>query len=148
MIGAPPVSGFQFQQMHQGAIPAPHSHSPQPYPQQEAPPSVVAPAANSAEMPTASSIDDLISSAAKQADPTPAAQQSAADPPAINGTGSAAPAPVSIKEKPAPTEEKKEKSDKSKKTRLVYSDEHLSPEEKMAMLPRFAFTPRQAAAAT
>jgi hypothetical protein len=148
MVGAPPVSGFQFQQMHQGAIPAPHSHSPQPYPQQEVPPSAVAPVANSAEMPTASSIDDLISSAAKQADPTPSAQPPAAAPLATNGTSTAAPAPVLTKEKPAPTEEKKEKSDKSKKTRLVYSDEHLSPEEKMALLPRFAFTPRQAAAAT
>ena len=35
---------------------------------------------------------------------------------------------------------KKEK-DKEKATKLVYSDKHLSPEEKMASLPRYAFVP-------
>lgn len=37
------------------------------------------------------------------------------------------------------TEEKGSKKDKSK-TRLVYSDETVSPEEKMAQLPRYAFS--------
>lgn len=37
------------------------------------------------------------------------------------------------------TEEKPSKKEKAK-TRLVYSDETLSPEEKMAQLPRYAFT--------
>lgn len=41
------------------------------------------------------------------------------------------------------TEEKKSKKDKEKdkKTRMVYSDDEISPEEKMARLPRYAFAP-------
>lgn len=34
--------------------------------------------------------------------------------------------------------EKKEKSKKDKNMRLIYNDENISPEEKMARLPRFA----------
>ncbi|KAK5686709.1 hypothetical protein LTS12_029035, partial [Elasticomyces elasticus] len=37
--------------------------------------------------------------------------------------------------------EEKTKKDKSKNTRLVYSDNEISPEEKMANLPRYAFAP-------
>lgn len=63
------------------------------------------------------SIDDLVSGAAKEADQTP---------------------------KPAEaTEEKPAKKDKSKQTRLVYSDNEVSPEEKMAGLPRYAFVPNR-----
>ncbi|PIG88914.1 C2H2 finger domain protein [Aspergillus arachidicola] len=40
-----------------------------------------------------------------------------------------------------PTEEKPTKKDKSKQSRLVYSDNETSPEEKMAKLPRYAFVP-------
>lgn len=39
------------------------------------------------------------------------------------------------------TEEKPSKKDKSKQARLVYSDNDVSPEEKMAGLPRYAFVP-------
>ncbi len=38
-------------------------------------------------------------------------------------------------------EEKKGKKEKEKNTKLVYSDNDVSPEEKMAQLPRYAFTP-------
>ncbi|OJD11868.1 hypothetical protein AJ78_07455 [Emergomyces pasteurianus Ep9510] len=74
-----------------------------------------------------SSIDDLISGAAKQADeiagksPAPTAKPE-------DGIG----------EKPA----KKEK-EKPKATRMVYSDNEISPEEKMAQLPRYAFVPER-----
>lgn len=156
MVGAPAVSGFQFQQMHQGAIPAPHNHNSQQFQRQDSAPLQQQPNAAPGTMPpadfsNASAIDDLISSAAKQAELPPTAGSSAAAAPAINGgstaTAAAAPAPAT-KEKTVATEEKKEKSEKSKKTRLVYSDEHLSPEEKMAMLPRFAFTTQQTVTAT
>jgi hypothetical protein len=53
-----------------------------------------------------SSVDDLISSAAKEA---------------------------AAAEKPA-------KKDKAKNTRMIYSDENVSPEEKMAKLARYAFS--------
>ena len=40
-----------------------------------------------------------------------------------------------------PQTDKKGKKDKDKAIRLVYSDEEISPEEKMAKLPRYAFVP-------
>ena len=61
------------------------------------------------------SVDDLISGAAKQAETT-------AD---------------------KPKSEEKPKKDKSKAVRLVYSDNETSPEEKMAQLARYAFVPEQ-----
>jgi hypothetical protein len=68
-------------------------------------------------------VDELISGAA--------AQQSAKTAP------SQQPTPT-----PAPEKEAESASKKSKKaTRLVYSDQEVSPEEKMAQLPRYAFTP-------
>lgn len=45
----------------------------------------------------------------------------------------------------APAEEKKSKKDKDKNVRMVYDDE-LSPEERMAAMPRYAFVPEAAAA--
>jgi hypothetical protein len=72
--------------------------------------------------PLAASVDDLISGAAKEAD---------------NAAARAASAP-----KPEETpEEKPAKKEKSKPTKLVYSDNEISPEEKMARLPRYAFVP-------
>ena len=38
-------------------------------------------------------------------------------------------------------EDKKVKKEKEKSTRLIYSDNHISPEEKMAQMPRYAFAP-------
>jgi hypothetical protein len=47
------------------------------------------------------------------------------------------------------TEEKapKKEKDKNKTSKLVYSDNDVSPEEKMARMPRYAFTPEKKAAA-
>jgi hypothetical protein len=77
-----------------------------------------APGAEAASI--SSSVNDLVSGAAKEAD------QAAAK--AAAGAG-------------ATTEEKPSKKDKSKPTRLVYSDNETSPEEKMARLSRYAFVP-------
>lgn len=80
-------------------------------------------ATNTENTPTlgvSASVDDLISGAAKEAD------QATATPKAAEGT-----------------EEKPAKKDKSKQTRLVYSDNEFSPEEKMAGLPRYAFVPNR-----
>ena len=38
----------------------------------------------------------------------------------------------------APEKERKGKKDKDKNSRMVYSDNEISPEEKMALLPRYA----------
>lgn len=40
-----------------------------------------------------------------------------------------------------PQGEKKVKKEKEKNVKLVYSDNNISPEEKMARLPRYAFVP-------
>jgi hypothetical protein len=73
----------------------------------------------------ASSLDDLVSGAAKDADK------------AANGTDTKPELPR-IEE---PAEEKKGKKEKDKNMKLVYSDNDISPEEKMAKMPRYAFTP-------
>jgi len=44
-------------------------------------------------------------------------------------------------DEPAP--EKKSKKEKDKNVRMVYDDE-LSPEERMALMPRYAFVPQAA----
>ncbi|KIV93656.1 hypothetical protein PV10_04851 [Exophiala mesophila] len=136
-FGAPPVNAFQFQQMHQGQLPAPPNHPPvtqyrpqeasvSPAPQSQVLSSIPAKLDNNA-----SSLDDLISSASKQADLT-----------SVAATASpAAPAAASNPPKEDANEEKAAKKDKEKpkSTRLVYSDNEISPEEKMALLPKYAF---------
>lgn len=142
-FGAPAVNAFQFQQMHQGQIPAPTNHNSVPqYRPQDANANAVAQVAPpgqtqnpSIDEANASSIDDLISSASKQADVTAATSTTA--PP----VQSVAPLPT----KDETTEDKgvKKEKEKPKSTRLVYSDNEISPEEKMALLPKYAFTPGQ-----
>ncbi|CRG90246.1 Zinc finger protein 207 [Talaromyces islandicus] len=109
-FGAPTVNSQQMHQMHQlPAVPPPAAASSHGYGSQGAP--------------LASSVDDLISGAAKAAD---------------NATTQTPPPPA-----PTPAEgEKKGKKEKAK-TRLVYSDNETSPEEKMAKLARYAYTPER-----
>ncbi|KAJ5477365.1 hypothetical protein N7539_007509 [Penicillium diatomitis] len=97
-FAAPALNMQQMQQMHMGH-PAPSSTSPE----------HANGDATQAPSHVASSVDELISSAAKEA---------------------------AASEKPT-------KKEKSKNIRMVYSDENISPEEKMAKLPRYAFS-RQA----
>ena len=91
------------------------------------------------DAPGVSSLDDLISTASKQADEHAARANTATPKPATPQT-----APL-IKDEGA--EEKATKKDKDSKektvkpTRLVYSDNEISPEEKMAAMPKYAFTP-------
>lgn len=72
----------------------------------------------------ATSLDDLLSGAAKDADKadTVAAHKVEHKVGELN-------------------EEKKSKKEKDKSTKLVYSDNEMSPEEKMAQMPRYAFAP-------
>lgn len=53
---------------------------------------------------------------------------------------------VKAAQKQAEAGEGERKSRKEKKGRLVYDDADISPEEKMALMPRYAFTPEVAAA--
>jgi len=90
------------------------------------------------EAPGASSLDDLILGASKQADEQAARANTITPKPAT---------PVVPKEETA--EEKSTKKDKdgkekaAKPTRLVYSDNEISPEEKMAAMPKYAFNTMQ-----
>ena len=68
----------------------------------------------------AASLDDLISGAAKDAENVEASAKAKAE-------GHAG--------------ERKVRKEKDKNIKLVYSDNDVSPEEKMAQLPRYAFTP-------
>ena len=102
------------------------------------------------DAPNAASIDDLISSASKQADANTAAQAAAQPSSKLEVSASASaptasPAPPATGAKDDAGEEKnaKKEKDKPKTTRLVYSDNDTSPEEKMALLSRYAFTVEQ-----
>lgn len=79
----------------------------------------------------------------KKGESQPAAAASASAPAVV-------PAPASGSEPqaqqpeagPAPeSSEKKAKKEKDKNSRMVYSDNEVSPEERMAKMPRYAFVP-------
>lgn len=79
-------------------------------------------------MPTsqnATSLDELVSGAARDAEK---ASDSAPNGHAGSKTGGAG-------------DDKKSKKEKDKNVKMVYSDNEVSPEEKMARLPRYAFAP-------
>ncbi|KAI4148361.1 MAG: hypothetical protein LQ340_005118 [Diploschistes diacapsis] len=115
-FGAPPVSNFQMQQMHHGQIPG---SSGLPFNEQQ-----------------------LLT---YQNDGPPNA------PPGDDGAQLSTQAPVGavsneLKEDGKGGDaqpEKKAKKDKDKDVKLVYSDNEVSPEEKMAKLPRYAFDPKE-----
>lgn len=146
-VGAPPVNAFQFQQMHQGQLPTQQNHI-VPQPQYNGPPglqnNIPAAPGTVPEAPSAASINDLISSASKNAD---AAALASASKPNTPQPVAPTPPPAAAPAKDEPAEEKTAKKDKekekAKQTRLVYSDNEISPEEKLAMLPKYAYTPRQ-----
>jgi len=102
-------------------------------------PQIGMPRGLSIEAPGASSLDDLISSASKQADDSARANSVTPKP--------ATPQAVPVATKEEGVEEKPNKKDKdgkekaAKPVRLVYSDNEISPEEKMAAMPKYAFTP-------
>ncbi|KAL8978126.1 MAG: hypothetical protein Q9205_006217 [Flavoplaca limonia] len=131
-FGAPPVNAFQMQQMHQGQIPGP------PNPPESAfnnsrgaggPTSKLhfGPPEQTPMSENATSLDDLVSGAARDAAKS------------TNATAKDTPAEAA--------EEKKGKKEKDKNAKLVYSDNEVSPEEKMAHLPRYAFAPEGKASA-
>ena len=126
-----------MQQMHQGQLPGPpnptdHSHSSQ---QQHGPnggsgvPVGSGPPSSSLSAPplsaNATSLDDLVSGAAKDADKAAGATETQSELPKVE----------------EPAGEKKGRKEKDKNMKLIYSDNEISPEEKMAQMPRYAFAP-------
>ncbi|KAH6662570.1 hypothetical protein B0J14DRAFT_495838 [Halenospora varia] len=97
----------------------------------------------------ASSVDDLVSGAAREADDIDEIirmAEAGIKPPKKGETPVAAPKVVAeATPTPAPETEKPEatekKSKKDKPTKMIYSDNDISPEEKIAQMPRYAFIP-------
>ena len=58
-----------------------------------------------------------------------------------DGLGSAAAKAVDAAPKLSKEEERKAKKEREKNMKLIYSDNEVSPEEKMAEMPRYAFVP-------
>ncbi len=147
-FGAPQVNAFQMQQMHQGQIPGLPNPPPinpsfqkQDMPQngnfqhhQQHLPSAL-PSSAAPESANATSLDDLISGASKEAEASVT----------VGAQAEAAPTEQAPAEAGEEKTSKKEK-EKNKATKLVYSDNDVSPEEKMARMPRYAFTPEKPAA--
>ncbi|PGH10189.1 hypothetical protein AJ80_07548 [Polytolypa hystricis UAMH7299] len=122
-FGAPQVNAFQMQQMHHGQIAVPPTTATPPYG------GVEATQARGHET-TSTSLDELISGAAKQADEL---------------AGKSPQPPAKTEEATGENKPAKKEKEKSKATRLVYSDSEFSPEEKMARLPRYAYVPERKA---
>ncbi|KAI9851577.1 MAG: hypothetical protein M1838_003288 [Thelocarpon superellum] len=120
-FAAPPVNAFQMQQLHQGQALGPPPHAP----------AEAAPGGFPGGFPGASSNGDT---------GAPGLGSASLVSPLQNTTLSATPGRDAAKAT-EPAGEKKGKKDKDKATKMVYSDDQVSPEEKMARLPRYAFAP-------
>lgn len=127
-VSLPHVNAAQFQQMHQGQLPPHLSHS-----NSQGATTMLVGDLNSPDTPNAisqgpaptTSLDELISTASKQAD---------------TRANSSTPAPATVVAKDDANDEKGAKKEKATKpSRMVYSDNEISPEEKMAKLPRYSF---------
>jgi len=98
----------------------------------------------------ATSVDDLVSGAAREADDIdeiirmaeagirPTKKGEAPTVTLAPPETTAAPVAAEVVEK---TEAVEKKAKKDKPTKMIYSDNDISPEEKMARLPRYAFVP-------
>ncbi|KAM5463313.1 hypothetical protein MauCBS54593_007520 [Microsporum audouinii] len=120
IFGAPQVNAFQMQQLHHGQVSVPPSAVPV---TTEVQGNRAHPAADAHSESLSASADKLISEAAKQAKELPAKPSPAPGTPEEGAAG------------------KPSKKEKAKSTRLVYSDNEISPEEKLSRLPRYAFVP-------
>ncbi|KAL8969412.1 MAG: hypothetical protein Q9197_004357 [Variospora fuerteventurae] len=128
-FGAPPVNAFQMQQMHQGQLTGPPNppDSPfnnsrgagGPFPKPHFPSSMPASA-------NATSLDELVSDVARDAE---------------KAASAAASSSAQVQAETA-ADDKKGKKEKEKNVKMVCSDNEVSPEEKMAQLPRYAFAPQ------
>ncbi|RDL33348.1 Uncharacterized protein BP5553_08787 [Venustampulla echinocandica] len=158
-FGAPAVAPFQMQQMHQGN-PASFQGSQGSWAGNGWNGQDQKPAMSSAYPASqgygdysanASSVDDLVSGAARAADDIDEIIRMAEAGIKPPKKGEALPArvqapipeaaPTPVPETTEKTETNEKKSKKDKPTKMIYSDNEISPEEKMAMMPRYAFVP-------
>lgn len=143
-FGAPPVNAFQMAQMHQGQLPGP-SPSPDTHNQQPSTSQAYVRAVETRNgVPLISNTP--IGSVVEPLNPNLATVVPKDDIPSVTNNAEKIDASMSSKAEAAaeegPEEKKgKKEKEKDKSTKLVYSDNEVSPEEKMAQLPRYAFSP-------
>jgi hypothetical protein len=101
---------------------------------------------------TNAAVNDLVSGAAREADDIdeiirmaeagikPPKKGEVSQPPSTT-VQSAQATPTPVPEAAENTEVAEKKSKKDKPMKMVYSDNDVSPEEKMALMPRYAFVP-------
>ncbi|ESZ92761.1 hypothetical protein SBOR_6873 [Sclerotinia borealis F-4128] len=155
-FGAPPVPSYQMQQMHQkggwngngwnGQDQNSAMSSAYPHP----------PGLNGEHSTNASTVDDLVSGAARDADDDidkiirmaeagiKPPKKDALDPSKPETPEVVAAPEIADKLEPKPEaniEVAEKKSKKDKPMKMIYSDNDVSPEEKMAKMPRYAFVP-------
>ncbi|KAA8574699.1 hypothetical protein EYC84_003949 [Monilinia fructicola] len=155
-FGAPPVPSYQMQQLHQkggwngngwnGQDQNPAMSSAYPHP----------PGLNGEHSTNASTVDDLVSGAARDADDDidkiirmaeagiKPPKKDSADPTKTETTDAVATSENADKSESKPeakAEVAEKKSKKDKPMKMIYSDNDVSPEEKMAKMPRYAFVP-------
>lgn len=158
-FGAPSVNAFQMQQMHQGQILGPpnppvsiQSNQPVQYNNPSTVtggpgPDLIQSGGYSQQM--SHSKNDNGASQASQFMPAHEAQDKSSVPVRVPDIyvpdeATKATALIGAQAKAKPTEhqsEKKSKKEKEKDTKMIYSDDHTSPEEKMAKMSRYAFNP-------
>ncbi|KAI9847693.1 MAG: hypothetical protein M1837_001941 [Sclerophora amabilis] len=141
-FGAPSVNAFQMQQLHQGQV-APQAPNSLPSPAQQQHSGAWGPMSNGnyvengqnpaleqgqqPSLPKVSNGPDISTGISTSLDDLVSAAKRATD--------------VEAKPSEEVATEKKSKKEKDKPTRLIFSDNEVSPEEKMASLPRYAFVP-------
>ena len=119
-FAAPPVNAEEMHQMHQGQFKGPHSPAERPLNPQ-----------HQQAQPTGSVV--------KPGSPT--VKTSVVGEPTVDTSNE-----MTAKGKPGDTkagegaDEKKSKKEKDKSMKLIYADNEVSPEEKMAKMARYAFT--------
>ncbi len=142
-FGAPSVNAFQMQQMHQGQIPVPpNNNSSLSTHNAQQPQSSWIPSQNGNNGESSRIVAKVVTSGVSAKDATNEASATATS---INdGLSGAAKDAEKIESKAeVQSGEKKTKKDKEKDkpVKLIYSDDVMSPEEKMAKMPRYAFVP-------
>lgn len=159
-FGAPVVPPYQMQQMHQGPPQGGWNENGwKGQDQNAAMSSAYPPHSQSYNGATnASTVDDLVSGAAREADDIDEiirmAEAGIKPPKKVDALATSLPAPeaaippsvpaveTAVKsEEVEKSETGEKKSKKEKSIRMIYSDLELSPEERMAKMPRYAFSP-------
>lgn len=142
---AQPVPGYP----PTGYSPQPYPGQPSSFPHQQPTPTEATPHSRSGSLPTPSGLPQrpAVGAPAVNAQQMqqyhmghPATTPGQANGDAKQATGQASPSGNGVTPAEAPKTEEKQTKKEKPKTRLVYNDETTSPEEKMAQLPRYAFS--------